>query len=556
MRHACMKAAGCLPVFIGRMPVSSKKRSFFELALRQQLSFSCPAEIQIKPSPQARLTLRIWSIKMKFKTRLRITFISIIVLPLLLTVMAFVIIGIYLLNVQQGVGLQTIDYEMMSENVQELTNNTDKAYYILLEQAKVDSTRLEDKEYLEHINSDVSRKSTYLIVRKGEEMYYAGDKNAAERIFDKLPPYGEEQLSEETGYYYNDLEKFVKKIDFRFSDGSEGSVFVVTKMNSLISKNLLVDMFVAIVIILVFTSIMLTQWIQKSVFVPVDQLNKAMRKIKEGNFDYALQTDVKGEIGDLYRNYEDMRLRLKESTEEEKQHEKQNKELVSNISHDLKTPITAIKGYVEGIMDGVADTPEKMDKYIKTIYNKANDMDRLINELTVYSGIDNNRIPYNFHRINVADYFGDCVEEVGLDLESKNIELNYSNLADADTVVIADPEQMKKVINNIISNSVKYMDKQHGQIDIRILDEVDSIRVEIEDNGKGIAQKDLQRIFERFYRTDASRNSAQGGSGIGLSIVKKIIEDHGGYIWATSKEGEGTCMHFVLRKYIELQPKG
>ena len=111
---------------------------------------------------------------------------------------------------------------------------------------------------------------------------------------------------------------------------------------------------------------------------------------------------------------------------------------------------------------------------------------------------------------------------------------------------------MKKVINNIIGNSVKYMNKRNGIIDIRILDEVDSIRVEIEDNGKGIAQKDLSKIFERFYRTDASRNSAQGGSGIGLSIVRKIIEDHGGYIWATSKEGEGTCMHFVMRKYKEL----
>ena len=180
-------------------------------------------------------------------------------------------------------------------------------------------------------------------------------------------------------------------------------------------------------------------------------------------------------------------------------------------------------------------------------------MQKLINELTTYSNIENNRILYNFHRINVADYFGDCVEEVGMDLENKNIKLNYSNLVAPDTVVIADPEQMKKVINNIISNSVKYMDKPHGEIDIRILDEVDSIRVEIEDNGEGIAQKDLSKIFERFYRTDASRNSAQGGSGIGLSIVKKIIEDHGGYIWATSKEGEGTCMHFVMRKYKELQ---
>ena len=95
------------------------------------------------------------------------------------------------------------------------------------------------------------------------------------------------------------------------------------------------------------------------------------------------------------------------------------------------------------------------------------------------------------------------------------------------------------------------MDKEEKAISIRLLDAVDSVRVEIEDNGKGIASKDLANIFERFFRTDASRNSSQGGSGIGLSIVKKIIEDHGGYIWATSKEGEGTCMHFVIRKYIE-----
>ena len=344
----------------------------------------------------------------------------------------------------------------------------------------------------------------------------------------------------------------MKQLDFLFPDGSQGSAFVVTKVNTLISRQLLVDMFVAIVLILIFTSLMLTWWIHRGVFTPVNELNVAMRKIKEGNFEYCLQTDARGEIGDLYRNYEDMRLRLKESTEENRESEKQNRELVSNISHDLKTPITAIKGYVEGIMDGVADTPEKMDKYIKTIYNKANDMERLINELTYYSGIDNNRIPYNFHRINVEDYFGDCVEEVGLDLEQKNIVLNYSNLVQPHTVVIADPEQMKKVINNIISNSVKYMDKPHGIIDIRIMDEGESIRIEIEDNGKGIAQKDLPKIFERFYRTDTSRNSAQGGSGIGLSIVKKIIEDHGGYIWATGNEGEGTCIHFVLRKYIEL----
>ncbi len=324
------------------------------------------------------------------------------------------------------------------------------------------------------------------------------------------------------------------------------------KIDPQILRLFMTDILIAIVVILLISVFVLKQWIHKGIISPIWELNIAMKKIAEGNLDYRLDNHYAGEIGELFENYEDMRLRLKESTDEIVDNEKRNRELVSNISHDLKTPITAIKGYVEGIMDGVADTPEKMDRYIKTIYNKANDMNRLINELTIYSGIDNNRIPYNFQRINVSEYFNDCVEEVGLDLESKRIELNFYNLVSDDTMIIADPEQMKRVINNIVGNSIKYLDKENGTIEIRILDEVDSIRVEIEDNGRGIAAKDLSRIFERFYRTDESRNSSKGGSGIGLSIVKKIVEDHGGYIWATSKESEGTCMHFVIRKYREV----
>lgn len=317
-----------------------------------------------------------------------------------------------------------------------------------------------------------------------------------------------------------------------------------------VAKPLFIYMFFCVAIIMMATGTLIAAWIKKGMINPVNDLNIAMQEIAEGNLDYRLERSTDDEFGSLYRNYEEMRLRLKESADEKILNENQNKELIRNISHDLKTPITSIKGYVEGIMDGVADTPEKVDKYIHTIYNKANDMDKLINELTVYSKIDNNRIPYHFHRLNVAEYFEDCVEEEGMDLESKGITLDFTNLLPRDTLIIADPEQLKKVINNIISNSVKYMDhSRSGHIEIRLLDDTDSIRIEIEDNGMGIAQKDLPNIFERFYRTDASRNSSQGGSGIGLSIVKKIVEDHGGYIWASSKEGEGTCMHMVFRKY-------
>ena len=322
-------------------------------------------------------------------------------------------------------------------------------------------------------------------------------------------------------------------------------------IGALISRKFMNYLTWAVVIIMILTSALITIWVNRDIYKPIKELSIAMKKIAEGNFDYYLENKQTGDIGTLYDNYEQMRLGLKENAEEKADREKKSKELISNISHDLKTPITSIKGYVEGIMDGVADTPEKMDKYIKTIYNKANDMDRLINELTTYSGIDSNKIPYHFHVINLADYFEDCVEEVGLDLDSKSITLNFTNLAPSDTAIVADPEQLKKVINNIISNSVKYMGHDKGVIDIRILDEGESVRIEIEDDGKGIPAKDIGNIFERFYRTDSSRNSMQGGSGIGLSIVKKIIEDHGGYVWATSKEGEGTCMHFVIRKYSE-----
>ena len=129
---------------------------------------------------------------------------------------------------------------------------------MLLDQVKEDSSRLEDKEYLDHINEEVSRKSTYIIVRKGDKLYYAGNEEAAQQIFEKLPAYGDENLSDDSGYFYNELEKYVKQIDFTFRDGTPGSVFIVTKVNSLISRHLLIDMFVAIIVILIFTSLMLT----------------------------------------------------------------------------------------------------------------------------------------------------------------------------------------------------------------------------------------------------------------------------------------------------------
>lgn len=356
--------------------------------------------------------------------------------------------------------------------------------------------------------------------------------------------YGFSQSQAQKAQAVTESDGTVYDISITDSADSQGRVHVMAK-----------DLFISAVVILISVALVVGLWVYRSIAVPLVKLKKATQNIKEGNLDFVLDVEGKDEFSELCQDFEEMRRRLKESTEEKSLIEKENRELISNISHDLKTPITAVKGYVEGIMDGVADTPEKMDRYVRTIYNKTNEMDHLINELTFYSKIDTNRIPYTFNKLNVEDYFEDCSEEVGLELETRGIELVYANYVEKDVMVIADGEQIRRVIHNIISNAIKYMDKPKGIIQIRIKDVGDFIQIEIEDNGKGIGPKDLPYIFDRFYRTDVSRNSSKGGSGIGLSIVKKILEDHGGKVWATSRLGIGTIMYFVLRKYQEVPMK-
>ena len=356
--------------------------------------------------------------------------------------------------------------------------------------------------------------------------------------------YGFSQSQAQKAQAVTESDGTVYDISITDSADSQGRVHVMAK-----------DLFISAFVILISVALVVGLWVYRSIAVPLVKLKKATQNIKEGNLDFVLDVEGKDEFSELCQDFEEMRRRLKESTEEKSLIEKENRELISNISHDLKTPITAVKGYVEGIMDGVADTPEKMDRYVRTIYNKTNEMDHLINELTFYSKIDTNRIPYTFSKLNVEDYFEDCSEEVGLEVETRGIELVYANDVEKDVMVIADGEQIRRVIHNIISNAIKYMDKPKGIIQIRIKDVGDFIQIEIEDNGKGIGPKDLPYIFDRFYRTDVSRNSSKGGSGIGLSIVKKILEDHGGKVWATSRLGIGTIMYFVLRKYQEVPMK-
>lgn len=494
---------------------------------------------------------------MKLKKVLGVTFFTMIFLPIMLFTVVICLAGIYKLNhIKSSYGIEKFDYQNIQNSVQLLSELTKKVHKELEQVAEEDPDKLCDLVYLGEVEKRLEKDASFLVVKKEDEYIYLGGEMEQESWYEYLPEYEKvENGNLENGLYVGgEMQALIKEIDFVDSEGASGSAYIITKSEIIVSlfRSFLLDIILAVFCILVITSGMSTLWIYRSVTSPLKKLREATQNIKEGNLDFVLDVNRDDTIGELCADFEDMRKRLKLSTQEKLEYDKENKELISNISHDLKTPITAIKGYVEGIMDGVADTPEKMDKYIRTIYNKTNDMDRLINELTFYSKIDTNRIPYTFHRVSVAGYFSDCVDELSLELEAQNIKLQYFNYVDSDVKVIADVEQIKRVINNIVSNSIKYMDKEQGIIIIRVKDVGDFVQVEIEDNGKGIGVKELPYIFDRFYRTDASRNSKQGGSGIGLSIVKKIIEDHGGKIWANSKENTGTVMYFVLRKYQEV----
>lgn len=493
---------------------------------------------------------------MKLSTRLKVAFCTLVIMPIVLfSFTAWLLLSFQAKTMDRYYDITGTTISSFSNPMVILNKLTNNIYNEVKKSAQEHPTRFQNIVYLQELSEELEEKASSIIVRCNGYVVYASPNLNLEDILSFLPEYGEYTEDEQNGIYYGGkVQTLIKQHDFVDDYQNYYSVSIVTSMETIqpMVKRVYAEVLIAIVIILLIVSGVLMMWIYRATILPLNRLKEATQKIKEGNLDFTLEAG-NDEIGSLCRDFEEMRKRLKENAEEKIRFDMENKELISNISHDLKTPITTIKGYVEGLMDGVADTKEKSDKYIKTIYNKANDMDKLIDELSFYSKIDTNRIPYTFSKINVARYFADCAEELSLELESKGIEFTYFDYTEGDNIIIADAEQLKRVVNNIVSNSVKYMADRRGVINVRIKDAGDFIQIELEDNGKGINKDELPYIFDRFYRADSSRNSSQGGSGIGLSIVKKIIDDHGGRIWAESKEGTGTVMCIVLRKYIEPQ---
>jgi len=337
-----------------------------------------------------------------------------------------------------------------------------------------------------------------------------------------------------------------------FKDETLGKVILLapTLEYSSILERFILFILVVFVITFVAINIFMSYLFSKRIIKPLSLLKTAVGDISEGNLSLEIIEVGDQEIVDLCADFEKMRIQLKDSNSLKKKYDDNRTMLVSSISHDLKTPITSIKGYVKGILDGVANNPEKVERYLKTVYSKVDQMDVMINDLLLYSKLDLSQLPFNFEKTDIVDYFNYCINDSIIELEKSNIKICLKNDLIKSKYVKIDRERFMRVVLNIIDNARKYMDKQHGEITILLRETNSSIIIEIRDNGCGIDSKNTNKIFDRFYRVDAARSEATG-SGLGLAIAKQIVEGHKGKIWAVSHEDEGTSILISFGKILE-----
>lgn len=499
---------------------------------------------------------------MKLKHRLLAAFLIIILLPCsMIGTIGSVILTRQLNSLKETYRVETDGWEIVTEPVQILNRMTRSVFNELSTMAERYPDRFQSKERLDVINQSLLERYSYLLVKKNGVLLYVGDESHYNSISRLLPDVGSFDVEYDGGVYVGGSVPFlIKQQNFTFGDGEEGMFYIITDVSAMVHtlKSAVSVAIFGSILTIVFTASVLVAWLYQGILLPLNAMKKATRQLKEGNLDYSLKDNITDdEIGQLCADFEEMRQHLKNEIEMRIQYEQDLKELISNVSHDLKTPLTAIKGYAEGLMDGVADTPERRDRYLKTIYAKASDMSTLVDELSFYTKIDTNTIPYNFEKVLVNEYFRDCVEDNRDELELVNVTLEFSSDVAENIQVLGDREQLHRVMNNIIGNAVKYRgDKEQEKIKITLCEEDNMVLVAVEDNGQGISNEALPYVFERFYRADASRNSKKGGSGLGLAIAKRIIEEHGGTIHADSVEGEGTTISFTLKKIEVTEKKG
>ncbi len=490
----------------------------------------------------------------QFKRSL-LTFVGISLGPILALI---IMIGLFVYGELEGIkntyGLDEQEIQSpytIFDKVLLLNSYTKIDYAELQDQARRNPKILTNDEYLDKQNEKLKEKYSFIAVIVNGKFRYFGRPDMYNEVSQELLIENNNVSGEDAHYSGRENNQFLlKKLRVDFPDGTIGSVCIVTDLRvhlphiSIFTFGLIL----MVIVISILVIIAIIGYAYYNILLPIQGLRIAAINIRSGDLDHAIESKGENGFADLYEEFDNMRVALKESFEERNKADALTKEVIGNISHDLKTPLTAIKGYAEGIMDGVASTPERMDRYVKTIHSKAADMAVLVDELSFFTKMYQNAEKFNFSQITVARYFADCITGLALDLETREIQLLYQCYVNEDSVLRLDYDKIKRVITNIVGNAIKYMEHGQGIILVKITEDEEQVTVMIRDNGKGIGEQELPHIFDRFYRTDSSRNSSTGGSGLGLAIAKKIIDEHNGKIWAESVLGKGTAVYFSLPK--------
>lgn len=292
------------------------------------------------------------------------------------------------------------------------------------------------------------------------------------------------------------------------------------------------------------TCLALSTNLARTVLTPIHRLKEAAENIAEGELDFDVLTSGDAEeLAELCNSIERIRKKLKENAEHEHFQKEERNMLVANLSHDMRTPVTAIKGYIEGINDGIADTPEKQKQYLDTIYNKALVLEKLLDGMTEYSELELGRMQYVFEFVDITEYLRNVAEEYSAEIETKGFVFE-SSLLEQSLTVVADRDKLKRVLDNLIGNAVKY-NRKGGSISLTQETDGRGVLISVTDTGVGIQREDLNRVFDGFYRGDSARSNIKG-NGLGLAIAKQIVESHRGKIWVKSEKNKGTQVFVYL----------
>lgn len=319
------------------------------------------------------------------------------------------------------------------------------------------------------------------------------------------------------------------------------------RYNEIIVGNIIIILCILIVISIIVVNRFLTKFIFKKIEAPLDILVDGVRHIRDGNLDFRIEYSEKDEFKEVCDDFNEMAERLKESVIINQKNEQNRKELIAGISHDLRTPLTSVKAYIEGLLEGVATTPQMQQKYMKIILAKANDIDRMVDKLFLFSKLDLGDCPFYPEKLNVKKEIFSVVSSNEKEYAEKGMNIICDDIS-SDLYVYADPVQLRSAVTNILENSLKYKNKERVNVVIHCENSDDNVNLIIDDDGPGVSDNALSKLFDVFYRSDPSRNNPNKGSGLGLAITAKILERFNGSISAENLQPNGLRIIMTIPK--------